>query len=528
MNDLSSAQLGFPRLRPTRGDTPPANPLRLAVDLSHLQSRGASGGVKPFVLEYLRGLAMLEGDNLVFVFLTCTASHSEVRQLARAQDELVCVRDNGGEGPAALGNWRGGETFLPHPPLNLLVQLRADVFYSPLISAEFACQGVPTLATVVDVLHRDYPATLSPESNRHRESSFQKLVRVSAKFQCISHYTAGQMTRHYKIPADQMFCSHVIIHHRFNPVDSARRREAADVPYFLYPANCWPHKNHETLLVAYRLYRRQHAGTPWRLVLTGHESDAMHQLLETAGHLGVREHITFHGHLPEKEFAGLWRDAGALVFPSLHEGFGIPLIEAMHFGIPILSSEMGSLPEVGGDAALYADPLSPVAWAGAMLKIATHPELRAALVARGRRRLGEFSLAAELKEFRDEIRSLAGKPGRRWNHGLHPDGWIEGIAVFGLPASSGNARLEVRVAAGPASRRVRLYRGLTPLGGFDVPAGIAVEHFLEIQPDGQPLVIEVPDADHLDSADHRRHGVLLAAVNLESAGQRLNLMEEAP
>lgn len=528
MNDLLTAQPNFPRLRRARTATPKASPLRLAVDLSHLQPRGASGGVKPFVLEYLRGLALLEGESLVFIFLTCTASHAEMRQLARAQDELVCVRDNGGDGPAALGNWRGGETFLPRPPLNLLVLLRADVFYSPLISAEFACPGVPTLATVVDVLHHDYPVTLSPESNRHREKSFEEVVRVAAKFQCISHYTAGQMTRHYEVPADRMFCSHIIIHHRFNAADSAARDEAAGMPYFLYPANCWPHKNHETLLVAYRLYRRQHSGTPWRLVLTGHESDAMHQLLETAGHLGVREHVTFHGYLPEKEFARLWRNAGALVFPSRHEGFGIPLIEAMHFGIPILSSEVGSLREVGGDAALYADPISPVAWADAMLEIAAQPELRAALVARGRRRLGEFSLAAELNEFRDEIRALVGRPGRRWNQGLHPDGWIEGLAVFGLPASSGNARLEVRVAAGPASRRVRLYRGLTPLGGFDVPAGVAVGQVVEIQPDGQPLVIEVPDADHLNPADHRRHGVLLAAVNFESAGQRLNLMEEAP
>jgi glycosyltransferase involved in cell wall biosynthesis len=497
--------------------------LRLAVDLSHLCAGGESGGVKPFVLEYLRELAALEGRQLTLILLTCSASHAEIRELARPHDELVCVRHNSTVAIETLGNWRNGEIFLPEPPANLLLLLQANLLYAPLISTEFACPGIPTISTVVDVLHRDYPATLPHEANVHREALFKELVRVSELLQCISEYTAGQMTRHYAVPADRMFCSHIAIHQRFAtpPVEQPGQGN-----YFFYPANSWPHKNHETLLVAYRQYRHHAGADAWRLVLTGHDDDRMRQILMHANHLGLHECVSFHGHLPAAEFTRLWHEAGALVFPSLHEGFGIPLLEAMHFQVPILCSRAGALPEVAGEAALFADALDPTAWAKAMLQMAGSSHLRQELAAKGQKRLAEFSLAGEISEFRQAIHATVTTPPRRWRKGVHVDGWIENLALLGLPAK-GPLRIELNLAPGPASRRVRLYRGLVPLGGFEAPAGVAVGHLVETEAGGGPLAIEVPDAANLNPSDHRRHGVILLSANaVDSLGRNHNLLED--
>jgi glycosyltransferase involved in cell wall biosynthesis len=513
-----------PRLNISSSSLPA--PLRLAVDLSHLRPGGESGGVKPFVLEYLRELAALEGEKLTLILLTCSSSHGEIRAMARPQDELICVRDDGAGSLKPLGNWRGGELLVPIPPANLLLLLKVDLLYLPLISSEFACPGIPTVSTVVDVLHRDYPATLPRESNAHRETLFRELVRVSDRIQCISDYTAAQMRSHYGIPSNRTFRSHIVIHHRFK--NFARQPKPDGYrPYFFYPANSWPHKNHETLLVAYRLYRHKHGAEAWPLFLTGYENERMQHIIATARHLGLEEHVSFHGHLPEAELAGLWQNAGALVFPSLHEGFGIPLIEAMHFGVPILSSRAGSLPEVAQEAAHYADALNPEAWASAMVAIATSPLLRSELIAKGNKRLDEFSLSNEIAEFRQAIHEVIQSPTRRWCRGVHIDGWMEGMALLGLPNVSGNMRIELRFAPIPVTRRVRLYLGLVPLGGFNVPEGKEFFYSVEVMASGDPLVLEVPDASNLNPNDFRHHGVILsAAFAIDQTGRSHDLLEE--
>ena len=158
----------------------------MVVDLSIMPSGGESGGVKPFIVEYLRQLAALEGEHLVLIFLTGSASHAEIRLMARTHDELVCVRDTAPESTDRVGNWRSGERVLCPPPLDLLLQLEADLFYSPLGLPHFACPGIPTIATIVDVLHRDYPSTLTPQLNAVREDLFRELVKICDRFQCIS------------------------------------------------------------------------------------------------------------------------------------------------------------------------------------------------------------------------------------------------------------------------------------------------------------------------------------------------------
>jgi len=502
----------------------------MVVDLSIMPPGGESGGVKPFVVEYLRQLAALEGDRLALIFLTGSASHAEVRLLARAQDELVCVRHTTHEPVDPVGNWRNGERLLSVPPLDLLLQLEADLFYSPLGLPQFACPGIPTISTIVDVLHRDYPSTLTPQLNTVREDLFRDLVKICDRFQCISQYSAGRLHEHFAVPLTQTFCSHIPIHHRLESTVAGMQPPLVSAPYFLYPANSWKHKNHETLLVAYHHYRAHNNTGTWDLVLTGHDDERMREVLLMAENLGIRQHVHFFGHLPDREFTGVWRHAGALVFPSLHEGFGIPLVEAMHFGIPIVSSTAGSLPEVAGNAALFVDARDPVALASEMGRMSSNEKLRAELIVRGRKRLLEFSLADEIAEFQEAVFATASRRFLRlWTKGLHPDGWIEGLAVLGLPAVDGPLRINLRFGPNPVARRLRIYIGLTAYGGFDVRARTACEVELETDSAHRSLVLEIPDARNLSPDDHRSHGIILTAADVtDAAGQTHVLIGTKP
>ena len=504
-------------------------PFHLLVDLSQLLPGGANGGVKPFVLEYLAWIGRQRRVPVRITYLTTSRSHAEVRALARAEDELVCVHDDGtGERP-------DGHEVAPRerrwlsPPVDLAVQLGADVLYCPLSWTEFRCPGVPLVATIVDVLHRDFPFTLAPADNAWRETLFADLLGFSDRFQCISAYTRGQMHYHFGVPLDRMFLTHIAIQGRFRALppglagSGEETGEAAATPYFFYPANAWVHKNHEAILLAYYAYRREtrrEGGVaPWGLVLTGHEDQRMADLRAVADSLGLLENdaVRFAGHVSARQLERIWRGAGALVFPSLHEGFGIPLVEAMEHGVPILCSAAGSLPEVGGDACLYADARRPTELAVALRRLAGDEGLRRDLVARGRERLRAFRLEREASAFLDELCAAARAPVRPTTKGIWPDGWTGPVALLGpaaAPLAGSRVRLRLRLRAIPAARRVRLFAGGRPLGGWDLAPGHPHEVKAVFFADDQPVRVEVPDAHGLSAEDPRQHGVWVEALTV--------------
>jgi glycosyltransferase involved in cell wall biosynthesis len=516
-------------------------PIRLAVDMTNLRPGGENGGIKPFLFETLLWLGRQQQTPLQFLYLTRASTHAEVcAQLARMHDEVICVLAD--SSPLPKGNERvpRQRLYVP-PPADLLRLLRARVLYCPFGPVEFALPGIGTISTVVDVLHRDFPWSLSPAENATREKVFEEIVAVADRLQCISHHVAARMREHYDFPSERIFTSHIAVHQRFatmSPVPGdapAQLRKVGRVatPFFFYPANSWRHKNHETLLLAYGIYRAGAlaAGTiPWRLVLSGHEDERWRAMRALAGTLNIlgEEAVEFRGYVPPAEFGRLWETAGALVFPSLHEGFGIPLLEAMQHYVPVLTSREGSLPEVGAEACLYADVRSPQALASAMTQMATDSELRRALVTAGRRRLVDFSLDRESAPLLQAIVELsrATPPYRRQHRGIAVDGWTEPLAMLALPdplpGDSRPARLSLRFHAMPVARRVRLRAGVsTVLGSFDLPS-YHPDHEIAVdfRAGESTLWIEVPDAANISPSDGRIHGVRLHDVDFRMADGR--------
>lgn len=156
-------------------------------------------------------------------------------------------------------------------------------------------------------------------------------------------------------------------------------------PYFFTVSNRKGHKNENRLIVA---FKDSGLADKFDLVLTGSASDELNDLLDD---LDLTESVRFTGRLTEHELAQWYRGAFAFVFVSLYEGFGLPVVEAMASRVPVIASNVASLPEVGGEAALYVDPYDVGDIANAMNLMVSDDKLREALVDKGIERAGLFS-----------------------------------------------------------------------------------------------------------------------------------------
>jgi len=200
----------------------------------------------------------------------------------------------------------------------------------------------PAAATVLDVQHEVFPEFFSRAELAYRRRVYGWTVKKSRIVITISEHAREALIERLHLDPDRVRAIHLAVDHdRFTPDHRARE------PFLLYPANAWKHKNHERLFEAFAHVRRDRPDL--RLVLTG------------AGHdrLALPAGAESRGHVTLDDLVELYRSAAALIYPSLYEGFGIPCVEAMACGCPVAASNVASIPEVCGDAAVYFDPLDP-------------------------------------------------------------------------------------------------------------------------------------------------------------------------
>ena len=187
-----------------------------------------------------------------------------------------------------------------------------------------------------------------------------------------------------------------------------RERYQLNDPFVLYAGNIKPHKNLERLIESFHMLRR-HGFDEVKLLIIGDEISKYATLRRAVHRYKLHKHVRFFGFVSDQTLAALYRMAEVFVFPSLYEGFGLPPLEAMASGTPVITSNVSSLPEVVGDAALLIDPYEPGAIADAMHRVLSDATLRASLRERGLARVREFSWErsiGRLREIYDEV--LAG------------------------------------------------------------------------------------------------------------------------
>ena len=169
----------------------------------------------------------------------------------------------------------------------------------------------------------------------------------------------------------------------------AQKKWHINEEYFFYVGNTRPRKNIKRILDALSEIVKKHPD--FQLVLAGKIDKSFFNVADYAKHIGIEHAVIETGFISDIEKVALYRGSISLIFPSLYEGFGLPVLEAQSLGVPVITSNTSSLPEVGGDGALYVDPYVPQEIADAMIKLSTNETLRNELIQKGTENVKRFS-----------------------------------------------------------------------------------------------------------------------------------------
>lgn len=351
------------------------NGMRVLVNVYRaLPASGGAGGAGKFLEALLTGLASR-------VQLRAIASESNRQCLPVARGlEYVMVSEESQAAFAQHFEW-------------------ADIYYDPLngLGPTLIPPRLPVAVAIMDLQHNVYPRFFAGGMYEARNRAYGFAIQRADGVITISEFERENIRRVYGV-------DHVYVvplsGYTSEPDASgvvsltARAKALGGGPYLIYPAIAWRHKNHFRLMEATGLAMR-HA-QDLRLILTGIEkhgsSSNLHMWKLVAEKL--EDAVEAHGHLPQQEFALRLRGARGLVFPSLYEGFGIPVVEAMQMGIPVLTVRETAIPEVAGDAVMYfRDPRNSQAMSEDIRRFWSDGDLRSELTVRGLEQGARFSKA---------------------------------------------------------------------------------------------------------------------------------------
>jgi glycosyltransferase involved in cell wall biosynthesis len=346
-----------------------------------------------------------------------------LRQLARMdrQTEFVILcRPEDRETLAALGeNFRavvetaGNYSILEQVAIPLALKREGvTLFHAPhyVLPPLVRCTSV---VTIHDCIHLMFPQYLPNRlAYLYARASIRLAARRATRIMTVSESSKRDILKFVDTEPDKIdviynaYDDRFAIDPREEDVVRVRERYQLESEFVLYAGNVKPHKNLERLIEAFHLVRNRGL-EHLKLVLIGDEISKYTALRRAVHHHQLHKYVRFLGYLPEETLAVMYRLAGVFVFPSLYEGFGLPPLEAMASGTPVVTSNVSSLPEVAGDAAVLVDPYDPRAIADGIFQVLTDEQLRRDLRRKGVARAGMFSWEQSVRR----VRAIYGEVG---------------------------------------------------------------------------------------------------------------------
>ena len=250
---------------------------------------------------------------------------------------------------------------------------------------------LPALVTVHDLTMLTHPEWHEASKVRYFGWAMRRAVAAARRVLCVSATTAHDLAERLQVDPGRIDVTRLGTDLRpagDAQVAALRGRLGLDGPYLLGLGTVEPRKDLPTLV---RAFAGLAGGLPHRLVLAGLAGWGQGALAAAVADSGVADRILLCGYLAEADKAALLTGADVFAYPSRYEGFGLPVLEAMACGTPVVTTTGGSLPEVAGDAALLVDPGDPDALAAALAKLAGDPAARQAMAARGQARAATFT-----------------------------------------------------------------------------------------------------------------------------------------
>lgn len=281
-----------------------------------------------------------------------------------------------------------------HSMPRLLKKLKADLFLST--------DGYASLHTkvpVVDVIHdlnfEYYPQDIPWIDSKYLKRMFPAYARKAKRVATVSEYSKNDIVNLYNVAPERIDVVYNGVNESYIPlspqeVADVRRDLTGGEPYFVYIGALRPRKNLKTLFRAFDAYREQ-VTTNEKLVIIGGKKWYSEEMQKTYEAMKYKNEVVFTGSLSPEKLREALGAALALTYVSYFEGFGIPIVEAFRAGVPVITSDITSMPEVAGDAALLIDPFSRISITKAMVQMAQDEELRKELIAKGHQRQEMFT-----------------------------------------------------------------------------------------------------------------------------------------
>ena len=380
-------------------------PRRFLIDLRWMKP-GLAGGIENLARSFLKELARVDPINHYIVWVPAEALDDLADD---GHPHMTRVASDGFRSRGRALFWKtqrflrrrfhvGGGMSRAVEFLHRLHRWRVDGALSLSGYLQDDVLALPNVLVFVDLQHEFYPQFFSPRVLEERRRIVAASVSHSSRILCISNHTRQSLLARY--PVDPRCVSTAYL--AADPVFEAAAQSAVQRPgilsqygldpgaYLFFPGHTWPHKNHKTALRVLKRVREM-TGRNLMLVCTGNAKEAHADIVQEIGRLALTGCVRFLGYCPLKDMPALYQGALALMYPSYFEGFGLPLVEAMWSGCPVVCSDAGSLPEVGGEAALYANPDDVIALAGHVMTLMNDAGARERLIQAGRKQARLFS-----------------------------------------------------------------------------------------------------------------------------------------
>jgi glycosyltransferase involved in cell wall biosynthesis len=364
--------------------------MRIGID-----ARNDGTGVGRYTFSLVRELAQIDTENEYVLFLSSRgyATHHEPAanfRLVEADVPWFTLRE---------------QLLLPR----LIARERLDLVHFPNVSVPLFTRA-PFVVTIHDLNYLDGDAIFEGRSARRTlltagyRLGLEK-VRRARRLIAVSDATRKAVVSALRVDPRKVAVTHesADLAGTIEPDRSVLDRAGITGPFLLYVGSAYPYKNLPRLLDAFAQFLGGVEGE-FQLVLAGDHEDFGGSLRERARRNGLGGRVLFPGSVSDAELVALYEAALAYVFVSLAEGFGLPGLEAMAAGVPVVAARAGSLPEIYGEAALYCDPRDTKSIAAALEQLARDGELRARLSALGRDRAAEFSWTKTARETLDVYR----------------------------------------------------------------------------------------------------------------------------
>lgn len=253
--------------------------------------------------------------------------------------------------------------------------------------------GNPTVLTVHDLIFERYPQHHTWRNVQYLRTAMPRYVEAATAIIAISKTTRDDIMQFYKTPAEKIHVIYEGIDERFGvaereEVERVRQQYSPDRPYMLMVGTLEPRKNHQAAIHALRVLKRE--GFPHRLLCVGGKGWLFGKINALVAELGLANDVVFAGYAPDADLPALYSGSDCSLVPSLYEGFGLPVLEGMACGSPVVCSNTSSLPEVAGDAAILVPPDNYYALADGIRLILTQDGYANALRAKGLARAAQF------------------------------------------------------------------------------------------------------------------------------------------